>query len=229
MFMPLYDGAPLRFMRWPLVNCTLIAINVAVFLAMNAGILGDVERLDLAFGAIPAVLMGQSSLAKGLALIPEPFTLLTGLFIHAGYGHIIGNMLFLWVFGDNVEDAMGSARYLVFYLACGIAGALLYAFADPASEAPLIGASGAISGVVVAYMLLYPHIRILGLLLNLIPLRMPAVWCLGAWAFLQIVSALSNEETGVGFWAHVGGIVCGAILTPVFHRVEAPLFSSREI
>ena len=227
MFMPLYDGAPMVFLRQPIVNYSLIALNIAVFLAMNAGLFGDVERLDLALGAIPAVVVGHSSLAKGLGLVPEPLTLLTGLFIHAGWAHLIGNMLFLWVFGDNVEDAMGSARYLAFYLACGIAGCLSYCVLDSTSEAPLIGASGAISGVVVAYMILYPRIRVLGLVLNILPLRLPALWCLGAWIATQLMSALVAPRGDVGFWAHVGGIACGAALTPLLHRAAAPLFSSR--
>lgn len=227
MFLPLYDGAPMQFLRRPVVNYCLIALNCAVFLLMDAGALGDAERLDLSLGVVPSVLIGQSSLAKGIALVPEPATLLTGLFIHASYAHLIGNMLFLWVFGDNVEDAMGSARYLMFYLLCGIAGSLAYSFMDPASEAPLIGASGAISGVAAAYMMLYPRIRVLGLVLNILPLRVPAIWCLGAWMLLQILSALLSEHSNVGFWAHVGGIACGVVLTPLLHRSSAPLFSSR--
>jgi membrane associated rhomboid family serine protease len=228
MFMPLHDGAPMLFLRRPVVNYSLIGLNIVVFLTMNAGVFGDIERLDLALGTIPAVLFDHSTLAKGLAIVPEPFTLLTSQFVHGGLAHIVGNMLFLWVFGDNVEDAMGSLRYLVFYLTCGAAGALAFSIADPTSQAPLIGASGAISGVVVAYMILYPRIRVLGLVLNIIPLRVPAVWCLGGWISLQIISALSSEHSEVGFWTHVGGVACGAVLTPFFHRAAVPLFSARE-
>jgi len=227
MFLPLHDGAPLRFIRRALVNNALIALNILIFLAMNAGLFGDTERLDLALGVIPAVLLDHSTLAKGIAIVPVPMTLLTSVFIHAGYAHLIGNMLFLWVFGDNVEDAMGSGRYLLFYLACGVAGGLVYVATGPLSESPLIGASGAISGVVAAYMLLYPRMRVLGLLLNILPLRLPAAWCLGAWIALQLISALGAEHSEVGFWAHVGGIACGLALTPLLHRPGAPLFGSR--
>ncbi len=227
MFLPLHDGAPMRFLRRPIVNFALIGLNVLVFLLMSAGVLGDTERIDLALGTIPAVLFDHSTLAKGLAIVPEPLTLLTSPFIHGSFGHIAGNMLFLWVFGDNVEDAMGSLRYLGFYFACGVAGALAFCLADPTSQAPLIGASGAISGVVVAYLILYPRIRVLGLVLNIIPLRVPAIWCLGGWIALQVVSALTTEHSEVGFWAHVGGVVCGAALTPLLHRAAAPLFSQR--
>jgi len=228
MFLPLYDGAPMRFLRRPVVNYALIALNILVFLAMSQGLLGDTDRLDLALGAIPAVMFDHSTLAKGLALVPEPATLLTSLFVHANLAHISGNMLFLWVFGDNVEDAMGSVRYLAFYLLCGMAGALMYCVADTTSEAPLIGASGAISGVVAAYLILYPRMKVFGLVLNILPLRLPAIWCMGAWIVVQIISALGNDQSGVGFWAHVGGLGCGALLTPFLHRPAAPLFSSRE-
>ena len=227
MFLPLPDGAPLRFIRRALVNNALIALNILIFIAMNAGLFGDTERLDLALGVIPAVLLDHSTLAKGIALVPAPMTLLTSVFIHAGFAHLIGNLIFLWVFGDNVEDAMGSGRYLLFYLACGVAGGLVYAATGPLSESPLIGASGAISGVVAAYMLLYPRMRVFGLLLNILPLRLPAAWCLGAWIALQLISALGAEHSEVGFWAHVGGIACGLALTPLLHRPGAPLFGSR--
>ncbi len=228
MFLPLYDGAPMRFLRRPVVNYSLIALNAVVFGLMASGVVGDTDRLDLALGTIPAVLFDYSALAKGIGLVPEPVTLLTSLFVHANIAHIGGNMLFLWVFGDNVEDAMGSGKYLAFYLLCGVAGSLAYSVADPTSTAPLIGASGAISGVVAAYLMLYPSMRVFGLVMNILPLRLPAAWCLGAWIALQVVSALTNGDSSVGFWAHVGGICCGAVLTPIFHRAGAPLFSSRE-
>ena len=227
MFLPLYDGAPLRFLRRPVVNYALIATNFLIFFLMTAGAFGDADRIDLALGAIPAVLFDHSALAKGIALVPAPLTLLTGLFIHANFAHIAGNMLFLWVFGDNVEDAMGSSRYLAFYLTCGVVGALVYGLMDQTSQAPLIGASGAISGVVTAYLVLYPRMRVFGLVLNILPLRLPAVWCLGGWIALQVVSALTNQGSNVGFWAHVGGIACGALLTPFLHRPAAPLFDQR--
>lgn len=227
MFLPLHDGAPLRFLRRPVVTYLLILSNVAIYLTVSQGLLGDPERIDLALGAIPAVLLDHASLEKGLALVPAPLTPITSQFLHAGFGHLAGNMLFLWVFGDNVEDAFGSLRYFAFYLACGVAGTLAFALADPTSEAPLIGASGGISGVVVAYLLLYPRLRVFGLAFNLVPLRLPAVWFLGAWIAVQILSALASEHSEVAFWAHVGGIACGAALTPLLRRAAAPLFSER--
>lgn len=225
MFIPLYDGVALKYMNRPVVNLALIGINVLVFAAMWLGAFGNNDRIDTALGVIPAVLFGTADLAKGLALVPSPATLLTGMFLHGSPGHLLGNMIFLWVFGDNVEDCLGSLRYLLFYLACGIAGALVYAFVLPASEGPLIGASAAISGVVAAYLMLYPQVRVFGLVFNMLPLSIPAVYCVGAWIALQIVSALAGDDPEIGWWAHVGGIAAGAVLVVFLKRREVSLFS----
>ena len=227
MFTPLYDGVAMKFQRWPWVNWGLIGLNLAVFLSGLAGWLGDADRLDTALGVIPAVLLGTADLQRDLVWIPPPATLLTGMFLHGGWAHMLGNMLFLWVFGDNVEDAMGSLRYLAFYLACGLAGALFYSFMLPASEGPLIGASAAISGVVVAYVLLYPRAHIFGLLFSWLPMSIPAWACLGCWVLLQIGSALFGADPEIGWWAHVGGILAGAALLPVLKRRAVPYWGDR--
>jgi membrane associated rhomboid family serine protease len=228
MFLPLYDGVKLVFLRRPLVTWAIVGLNFCIFAAESAGILGDSERIDLAFGFIPSVFFHYGALAKGLAIIPEPLTLVTSIFLHGGAMHIIGNMLFLWVFGDNVEDAMGSLRFLLFYLVSGIGASLTYAAFDPTSEAPLIGASGAIAGVIGAYLVFYPRVRVFGLALQYIPLRIRAIWCLGIWFAFQIVSALLAKEPEVAWWAHVGGFLLGAAMTPVMRRKEVPLFGPRE-
>ena len=227
MFIPLYDGVALKYLDRAIVNNLLIAANVAIFAAMWLGAFGSNDRIDTALGVIPAVLFGTADLASGLALVPPPATLLTGMFLHGSPAHLLGNMIFLWVFGDNVEDCMGSLRYLLFYLACGMAGALVYAFMLPASEGPLIGASAAISGVVAAYLMLYPQVRVFGLVFNLLPLRIPAVYCVGAWIALQIVSALAGDDPEIGWWAHVGGIAAGAGLVVFLKRREISLFNPR--
>ena len=227
MFTPLYDGIALKYLRWPIVNYSLILLNVIVSGMGAAGALGDADRLDTALGVIPSVLFGTAALEPSLAWAPAPATLLTGMFLHGGFGHLAGNMLFLWVFGDNVEDAMGSVRYCAFYLACGIAGALCYALALPASESPLIGASAAISGVVCAYMMLYPRVFVFGVAFTFIPLAVPAAWFVGAWIALQAYSALFGGDPEVGWWAHVGGIIAGAALLAVLKRREVALFSGR--
>ena len=127
MFLPLYDGVKLVFLRRPIVTWTIVALNVAIFALESAGLLGDSERVDLAFGFIPSVFFHYAALAKGLEVIPAPLTLVTSLFLHGGAMHIFGNMIFLWVFGDNVEDAMGSLRFLLFYIVSGIGASLSYA------------------------------------------------------------------------------------------------------
>lgn len=225
MFIPLYDGVAMKYLRWPLVNYVLIGLNCLVFAAGWLGWLGDPDRLDTALGVIPAVLFGTADLAKSLVWVPAPATLLTGMFLHGSALHLLGNMLFLWVFGDNVEDAMGSFRYLLFYIACGIAGALAFGFMLPATEGPLIGASAAISGVVAAYLMLYPRVWVWGLLFDVLPIAIPAVFCVGAWVLLQIFSALTTADPEVGWWAHVGGLAAGALLVIVLKRRDVPLFS----
>jgi membrane associated rhomboid family serine protease len=225
MLVPLYDGVPLRYLRYPLGNWSIIALNVVVFLATQTGTEDHTGRLETALGVIPAVLFGTAVLAPDLAIVPTPVTLLTGMFVHANVAHILGNMLFLWVFGDNVEDAMGSARYLVFYLASGIIAALTFAAMVPTSQSPLIGASGAISGVAAAYLLLYPKARIWGLVfVPWLPLRIPASWFVGIWVSLQVASAFFSATSDIGWWAHLGGIAAGCVLVGLFKRRDVPLF-----
>jgi membrane associated rhomboid family serine protease len=151
------------------------------------------------------------------------------MFLHGGLLHLAGNMLYLWIFGNNVEDAMGHVRYLLFYLLCGAAAALGMAYIDPASQVPMVGASGAISGVLAGYVLLYPRARVtvivpLGIILY--PFAITAVWVIGFWFLLQLISAgLANPgEPGTAWWAHVGGFAAGLILTPVLKSRDTPLF-----
>lgn len=224
MFIPLHDGVPLTYLRWPIANYGLIGLNIITFLFVAAAHI-DTQHLNIALGVVPAVLFGHAVLGHGLALVPTWGTLVTGMFVHGGFLHLAGNMLFLWVFGDNVEDAMGSLRYVAFYVVAGGAGALLYAAMAPQSEAPLIGASGAIAGVLAAYLILYPRVRVFGVMFNILPLRVPAVWVLGAWFSVQVAYAiLANNAGDVGWWAHVGGFLAGGLLTPFVRRPGVMLF-----
>ncbi|MBX9741842.1 MAG: rhomboid family intramembrane serine protease [Beijerinckiaceae bacterium] len=227
MFIPIHDGVALHHIRYPFATKSLLAVNIALYLAALLGILGDTQRIDLGFGFIPAVLFGSAFLSPDLSVVAPELTLLTSMFLHAGFAHIAGNMLFLFVFGDNVEDAMGSLRFFFFYLACGAAAALAYGWMAPESQAPLIGASGAVSGVVVAYLMLYPRVNVLGLVFAWLPLRIRAVWLIGAWILFQLGSALFSADAGVGWWAHVGGMAAGAVLTPFLKRRDVPLFGDR--
>lgn len=228
MFVPIHDGVKLKYVARPQTTYFLIVLNIVVFTVVVLGVIGPENRADTALGVIPAVLFGHAVLAPDLAWIPAPFTLITSMFMHGGAWHLVGNMLFLWVFSDNVEDAMGAARFLVFYLLCGIAGGLAFCLPDTLSESPLIGASGAVSGVVASYLMLYPRVRVLGLVFNVVPLRIPAVFCVGAWILLQIGSALFSQGGQIGWWAHVGGIVAGLALTPVMKRKSVQLFSEQK-
>ncbi|HEX7045520.1 MAG TPA: rhomboid family intramembrane serine protease [Burkholderiales bacterium] len=224
---PLRDDIPSS--RVPFVNFTLLGACVVVFLwQLSLGQEGF-ERAVVSLGVIPATLLGGAELPVDLRLIPPEATVFTSMFMHGGLLHLAGNLLYLWIFGDNVEDAMGHGRFLVFYLACGIAAALAQALPDPDSTIPMIGASGAISGVLGAYLLLYPRARVL----VLIPLgffsqivHLPAVVVLGLWFVLQLVSSLlaGAGQGGVAFGAHVGGFVAGMALVPLFKRARVPLF-----
>ena len=225
MFVPLHDGVALKYLRVPYATYAIIAANVLVFLAMSAGALGDVDRLDLVFGMTPAVLLGNAELARALVIVPAPTTLVTSAFLHASPLHLIGNMLFLWVFGDNVEDAMGTLRFLAFYLLCAVAAGLAYSLMLPQSDGPLIGASGAVSGVVAAYLMLYPRVQVFGLVFSFLPLRISAILCIGLWVATQVGSALFGGDAEVGWWAHVGGLAAGAALTPLMKRADVSLFS----
>jgi membrane associated rhomboid family serine protease len=227
MFIPIHDGVALRYMRVAVTTRAILGLNIALYLAALAGWFGDPMKVDLGLGFIPAVLFGSATLAPDLSLVPPGATLVTSLFLHAGFAHVTGNMLFLWVFGDNVEDAMGSLRFLVFYLLCGIAASLTYALMAPTSQSPLIGASGAVSGVVVAYLLLYPRANVLGLIFAWLPLRIRAFWLIGAWVLFQLGSAIFSPDAGVGWWAHVGGMLAGVVLTPLLKRRDVPLFGTR--
>jgi membrane associated rhomboid family serine protease len=220
MFVPLHDGVPLRFMRAPYVTYALICACFGVYLGLLAWRPPSGEVGIMAgFGMIPSVLFGTAQLPADLLQAPAWLTLFSNILLHASFAHLIGNMLFLWVFGDNVEDAMGHFRFLLFFFLCGLAGSLAHALMNPESEQPLIGASGAISGVIASYLMLYPQVRIWGLAFKWIPLHIPAMYALGAWILFQFISAFADPQGNVGWWAHLGGLGAGAALTPIFiHR-----------
>jgi membrane associated rhomboid family serine protease len=217
MFVPLHDDTPLQVIRFQYVTGALIVINTVVFL-MTGAFTSEQSLAMLAsgYGVVPAELTHAIGPVPAANPIPEPLTLITYQFLHAGWLHLISNMLFLWVFADNIEDAFGHAAFLFFYLLSGIAGGLLHAVMMPSSPAPLIGASGAVSGVLAAYLVLYPKARVWILLFLRIPIRLPALWVLGGWAVLQLVSmaiTTSDEEIDVAWWAHIGGFSAGLAMT----------------
>jgi membrane associated rhomboid family serine protease len=212
----------------PVITWALILACIAAYFWEHS--LG--RQMDAAisvFGFTPASLGAGYVPVAGQGRVPAAVTILTSMFLHAGILHIAGNMLYLWIFGNNVEDAMGHLRFLLFYLLCGIAAALTLAAIDPASHVPLVGASGAISGALAAYVLLFPRARVtvivpLGIIFY--PFTITAVWVVGFWFLLQLFSAAATnpDQPGVAWWAHVGGFVAGIVLTPFFKSPDFPLF-----
>jgi membrane associated rhomboid family serine protease len=217
VFIPLKDLTPHR--QFPAVNVLLICANIAVFF-YEFSLPPHLEKAFLIANAtiparFPAFLAGHIDFAG--AFLP----LLTSMFLHAGFAHIAGNMLFLWIFGDNVEDVFGHFPYLIFYLVCGVGSGLLHVLFNLNSSLPALGASGAISGVMGAYFVLYPGSRILTLVfIFLVPI--PAVFILGYWFFLQFIAGVSSlgdiAQGGVAWWAHIGGFLLGMSVTLVARR-----------
>ncbi|HEB98765.1 MAG TPA: rhomboid family intramembrane serine protease [Thiotrichales bacterium] len=223
---PLHDDNPTELP--PILTVTLIVVCVLVFLwQLGLGRAG--QAAVYAFGVVPAVLFDKAALPPELALIPPELTLITSMFLHGGWMHLLGNMLYLWIFGNNVEDAMGHGRFLFFYLACGVMASLIHAMLAADSTLPMIGASGAISGVLGAYLLLYPHARVLvGIPLGffLYTVSMPAGWVLALWFLMQFIgmSGAQPGAGGVAWMAHIGGFLVGMALVPFLKREEVPLF-----
>jgi len=225
---PLRDDNPTTIQ--PLVTIAFIVLCSLVFLwQISLGGQGF-EAAVLSLGVIPATLLGDKTLPPELALVPPTLTIFTSMFLHGSWMHLIGNMLYLWIFGNNVEDAMGHVRFVLFYLLCGIAAVLAQALPNTESTIPMIGASGAISGVLGAYLLLYPHARVL----VLIPLgfysrlmHLPAMAVLGFWFVLQLVNSAFSVPRGggVAFGAHIGGFIAGMILLPIFKHRHVRLFA----
>ena len=226
-FLPISDDNPTR--RSPVVTVLLIGACVAVFLwQASLGGRAGTEAI-YAFGFIPAVLFGYAELPPALAVVPGWATMFTAMFMHGGWMHLLGNMLYLWIFGNNVEDSMGRGRFLVFYLLCGVAAALAQSLADPASETPMVGASGAIGGVLGAYIILHPqaNVRVFAWIIVFVRvINVPALIVLGLWFGGQLLSGFTTptEGAGVAFWAHIGGFVAGMALVPFFRHRGVPLF-----
>jgi membrane associated rhomboid family serine protease len=227
MFVPLHDDNALKSIRFQYVTIGLIVTNLVVFLFEALGLQ---EAVIASFAIIPSELVSSANmLGPGDApdqtvAIPERLTLVSYMFFHGDIFHVAGNMLFLWVFGDNVEDAMGHLKFLIFYLACGIFAGLTHAYMMPDSPNPLIGASGAVAGVIAAYLMLHPRVRVWVLAFQFIPLRLSAAVVLGVWVITQFVMILLPEIGPVAWWAHIGGLLAGAVLIIVMKRADVPLF-----
>lgn len=221
---PIRDQIPTRHV--PVVNYLLIAANILVFIVQWLSGAGQ-EALVYQFALIPA------NVTSGLDL-GDITDIFTSMFMHAGLLHIAGNMLYLWIFGDNVEDSMGPGKYLIFYLVGGVVASLAHIFTNPGSQIPTVGASGAIAAVLGAYLVLYPRSRVM----TIIPLgffmRMtlvPASIVLGLWFILQLFSGVASlgagDVGGVAFWAHIGGFVTGVLLALLMGKRRRPEYAVR--
>ncbi|HEY1722956.1 MAG TPA: rhomboid family intramembrane serine protease [Magnetospirillaceae bacterium] len=226
-FLPLSDDNSV--LRPAFIVWVIIAACAVVFLWQFSLTPEAREQASIAFGMIPAHVFGNAALPRHLELLPAWATLFSYMFLHGGWMHLIGNMWFLRIFGDNVEDAMGRTRFTIFYVVAGVVAAVAQSAINPMSHVPMIGASGAIAGVLGAYIVLYPraNVRILMFFFFFIRIiNVPAVFVLGAWFLLQLISAERSvgSDAGVAFWAHVGGFLCGCFLLPLFKRGNVPLF-----
>lgn len=228
MFIPLHDANSLKYIKLQYVTFGLIAANVIVFLLTTMGSENFTQATLIGFGYIPSVVFNIAELPPEYIFIPETFSYVTYAFLHGDIFHLGGNMLFLWVFGDNVEDALGHFRFLVFYLLCAVGGALVHGLVDTASQSPLIGASGAIAGVVAAYLILHPRVKIWVLAFARIPLRLPAYILLALWIGFQFLMFAAGGEDQISWACHIGGIVTGAVLVFILKRRDQPVLD-REI
>ena len=221
---PLQDDS--RSSSRPYVTAGLIALCFAVFLLQSSLDALAARRAVDALGAIPAVVFGVARLPPDLVWVPRYVTVFTAMFLHASWMHLLGNVLFLWIFGASVEDYMGPVRFLAFYLGCGIAAFLAQGLATPDSAYPIIGASGAISGVLGAYFVTFPRARVLTLVVLpffFTTMRVPAMLLLLLWFLVQLVSHFAGHDGGVAFLAHIGGFLTGIVLAPRFKRRDGSL------
>ena len=222
----------------PIVTVGIIALNVLAWLFLEG--LGAPSAVGAAvchYGLIPGEVLQRLPPGSGFSMGPGAFcavdpgpqywTVLTSMFMHGGWMHLIGNMVFFWVFGNNIEDAMGHVRFVVFYLVCGVAAAATQVLINPSSMVPMVGASGAISGVLGGYLLLYPKVRVHALLplgFYITTITLPAYVMLGYWIILQVLGSLpalgAHENGGTAFFAHIGGFVAGLVLIRLFAKRE---------
>jgi membrane associated rhomboid family serine protease len=209
---PIYDNDPLEKSHRAYVTFALIALNIAIYMVQESASDKASTLILVNFALFPVAVTGDAVTG---GFMPPSFTLLTYMFLHAGWMHVLLNMLFLWVLGDNIEDALGRGRYLVFYLLCGMAGGAAHALAAPQSNIPLVGASGAIAGVIAAYLMMRPCAKITVLIFGFVPIRLASYWVLGFWALSQLWHLFSLNNGDTAWWAHAGGLAAGALLITV--------------
>ncbi len=218
MVLPLYDDNPLRLPHRPVVTWMLILSNVVIYLGEASNL--DPQGLINHLGLTPAAISGDKDVG---GVLPPLLTLFTYQFLHADWMHLLGNMIFLWVFGDDIEECLGRWRFLIFYLACGVIGGITFYASGVHAETPLIGASGAISGIVVSYVMLRPCAKVTVLLFG-IPMRISAYWVIGVFVFIQLINLSAASKSEVAYWCHFGGMVGAAVLFPLIRPAGVKLF-----
>jgi len=229
VFIPLKDINRRVWIRFHYVTLGLLGATILVFLIQMSESPDAGPVMFYRYGMLPAVLFGSGQLDPAIALIPAWSTLITSMFLHGGFMHLAGNMLFLWVFGDNIEDSMGHRRFLIFYLACGIAAGLAHALSNSGSQVPMVGASGAISGILGAYFILHPKVKVWVLLFAWLPLKLPTFVILGGWIALQVFHSLDPGDTSnTAWWAHIAGFAAGALLIRYFKYPHVSLWDTSE-
>lgn len=215
MLLPLKDENPT--LSFPLLTILIIVINVLIFFYQQSLSLTESQRFILKWGAVPYQIVHGEIIHVPLS-IPASLTIFSSMFLHGGFWHLGGNMLYLWIFGNNIEDTLGHARFLIFYFLTGALAALTQIFSDPSSPLPMVGASGAVSGILGAYLLLFPGARILTLLFLFPFLRLihlPAILVLGLWFFFQLLGLGMGKISNVAFAAHIGGFISGLLLVKI--------------
>ncbi|GJM03749.1 MAG: rhomboid family intramembrane serine protease [Rhodomicrobium sp.] len=231
MFVPLKDSNPIEHIKFQFVTISIIVANIIIFIMFQSGFVYPVKEVVWAsYALVPSELVPEGLFGQAISgetfdhiPIPEKWTLITYMFLHGSILHLGGNMLFLWVFGDNIEDAMGHFKFFIFYLLCGIAGGYLHTVMAPNSGSPLIGASGAIAGVIAAYLVLHPKVQVWVLLLGRIPLPVNAGIAILAWFGFQIFHVVVMTDDNTAWYAHIGGFIAGLVLVVLMRRKGVPL------
>jgi membrane associated rhomboid family serine protease len=228
LFVPLWDMNPIKRVHFQYVTVAIVILNVAIYVLFETDLVFHSAARFIATYAVKP--RQEAPLGAIFQAWQSQFRLVTYMFLHGSPWHLIGNMIFLFVFGDNVEDAMGHVRFALFYCLCGILAAVAHSQMTASPDLPLIGASGAISGVIGAYVVLHPNVRVWVLMplffIPAVPLRLSAAFAIGAWILYQLSSALFLVKTSTAWWAHVGGFAAGALLITVMKRRDVKLFDA---
>ncbi len=228
MFFPLFDNLPRLLIEKPWVTIGIIVLCSIVFAMESLSPAPVMGQMIYGFGLIPDVLFGLAHRPQSIDWVAPVFTLVTYNFLHGSFMHLAGNMAYLWVFGDNVEDAMGHKRFMIFILSCGILAGLGQSLITSATQSPIVGASGAVSGILGAYLLQYPRAKVLVPIFT-IPVFVRAYLLLIFWIGFQVFSAILSDQSGVAWWAHIIGFLSGMALLPFFRHKTLPLLSPEEL